>query len=170
MIREEEVYKIGYISRVHGTRGEVNFQFTDDVWDRADADYLILRVDGILVPFFLEEYRFRNDSVALVHFQDIHSANDAQELVGLEVYFPHALTPEVDDEQEYSWKYFTGFRVVDAEAGELGEVTMVDDSTPNVLFYVGELMIPAVEAFIEEIDHKERTLRMHLPEGLLDMN
>ena len=52
MIKESEVYKIGSITRTHGVRGEVALSFTDDVWDRADADYLVLRIDGILVPFF----------------------------------------------------------------------------------------------------------------------
>ena len=59
MIKESEVYKIGSITRTHGVRGEVSFTFTDDVWDRADADYLILCIDGILVPFFMEGKYFR---------------------------------------------------------------------------------------------------------------
>ena len=69
MIKEEEVYKIGLITRTHGVKGEVSLSFTDDVWDRADADYVVLMVDGILVPFFLEEYRFRSDTVALMKFE-----------------------------------------------------------------------------------------------------
>ena len=55
MIREEDVYKIGKIGKPHGVAGEVTFRFTDDVFDRVDADYLVLMVDGILVPFFMEE-------------------------------------------------------------------------------------------------------------------
>ena len=60
MIRQEEVFRIGRIGKPHGVKGETSFQFTDDVFDRVDADYLILQVDGILVPFFMEEYRFRS--------------------------------------------------------------------------------------------------------------
>ena len=66
MIREEEIYRIGRITRTHGVKGEVALQFTDDVWDRAEADYLVLCIDGIFVPFFMEEYRFRSDTLALV--------------------------------------------------------------------------------------------------------
>ena len=57
MIRQEEVFKIGKIGKPHGVKGEVAFRFSDDVFDRVDADYLILEVDGILVPFLIEEYR-----------------------------------------------------------------------------------------------------------------
>ena len=55
MIRTEEVYKIGKIGKPHGVRGEVSLMFSDDVFDRVDADYLVLMVDGILVHFFFEE-------------------------------------------------------------------------------------------------------------------
>lgn len=169
MIKESEIYKIGTITRIHGVRGEVSFSFTDDVWDRADAEYLILRIDGILVPFFMEEYRFRSDTTALVKFQDYDSAEAARELCGCDVYFPYALRPEPNENDEYTWRYFTGFRVVDKQAGELGEITYVDDSTQNVLFHVGEHLIPAVESFISDIDHQARIITMQLPEGLLDL-
>ncbi len=173
MIQEDSVYKIGSLTRVHALKGELSFSFTDDVWDRADADYLILRVDGILVPFFIEEYRFRSDSVALVKILHIDTADDAQEYAGCEVYFPYELTPE-DNPEDYTWKHFTGFSVSDEVLGDLGVVTQVEDSTANVLFCVegryGSLLLPAVEAFILDIDHQLRHLTMQLPEGLVDLN
>ena len=52
MIKKEEVYRIGQIGKPHGVKGELSFHFEDDVFDRTDADNLILEVDGILVPFF----------------------------------------------------------------------------------------------------------------------
>lgn len=170
MISEESVYRIGQITRTHGVKGEVALSFTDDVWDRADADYLVLRIDGILVPFFMEEYRFRSDTVALVKFLDYDTSEEARELCGADVYFPHELTPDVAPDDEFAWSHFTGFRVVDEHAGFLGEIDYVDDSTSNVLFNVGSLLIPAVEEFVAEIDHPARTIRVNLPSELLDLN
>jgi len=57
LIRQDEVYSIGVIGKVHGIKGEVTFNFDDDVFDRVDADYVVIDIDGILVPFFFEEYR-----------------------------------------------------------------------------------------------------------------
>ena len=48
---EEFIIKTGLIINA--------FAITDDVFDRVDAEYLVLDIDGILVPFYLEEYRFR---------------------------------------------------------------------------------------------------------------
>jgi len=169
MIEEQDVYKIGQIGRVHGVKGEVTFNFTDDVWDRTESEYLFLRVDGILVPFFLEEYRLRSDSTALVKFLDYDSANDVQFLVGCEVFFPHSLTPEMGEDEEYTWRYFTGFELYDERAGLIGTIDRVDDSTQNILFQVGERLIPAAEDWIKDINHKERVIHMALPEGLLDI-
>jgi 16S rRNA processing protein RimM len=121
------------------------------------------------VPFFLEEYRFRSDSTALVKFLHYDSANDVQFMVGCDVFFPHSLTPEADEDAEYTWRYFTGFELHDEVAGLLGTIDYVDDSTQNILFHVGNNLIPAAEAWITDINHKERTIRMALPEGLLDL-
>lgn len=164
-----ETYKIGTLTRTHGIGGELSMNFTDDVWDRADADYVFLEVDGIQVPFFLEGWRFRSDSVALLKFQDIDSSEDANEYVGADVYFPHSLTPEPDEDDEYTWRHFTGWQVVDAQAGPIGIIDYVEDSTVNTIFCVDGKLVPANEDFIERIDAKERIVYMILPEGLLDL-
>lgn len=169
MISEQEVYKIGQIGRTHGIHGEVTFNFTDDVWDRVESEYLFLRVEGILVPFFIEEYRFRSDSIALIKFLDYDTTDDVLFLVGCEVFFPYALTPEADENAEYTWRYFTGFTFYDENAGLIGTIDRVDESTQNILFQVGTRLIPATEEWITNINHKERTIHMALPEGLLDL-
>jgi 16S rRNA processing protein RimM len=164
-----ETYKIGTLTRTHGIGGELSMNFTDDVWDRADADYVFLEVDGIQAPFFVEGWRFRSDSVALLKFQDIDSSEDANEYVGADVYFPHSLTPEPDEDDEYTWRHFTGWQVVDAQAGPIGIIDYVEDSTVNTIFCVDGKLVPANEDFIERIDAKERIVYMTLPEGLLDL-
>lgn len=185
MIKEEEVYKIGTLTRTHGVRGEIAFQFTDDVWDRVEADYLFLRLDGLLVPFFLEEWRFRSDSTALLKFEGIDDANAASRLVGAEVCFPKSLTPSEVDEESLTWQMFSGFEVwretVPEQAQEtvhdylLGTVSMVLDQTANVLLEVTtpeghSLLIPAHEDFVLRADHRERRLYVNVPDDLLTLN
>ena len=101
MIRQEEVYKIGKLGKTHGVKGEISFLFDDDVFDRTDADYLILEIDGILVPFFIEEYRFKTDSNALMKFDGIDTQERARELTGCDVYFRRDMADE--DSEHLSW-------------------------------------------------------------------
>lgn len=170
MIRKEEVFKIGVINKPHGVKGEVSFTFTDDIFDRVDCDYLILLLDGILVPFFMEEYRFRSDNMALVKFEDIDTAEQARKFTNVEVYFPKKFMDEQEDVT--SWNFFIGFRVEDVHHGYLGEITDVDDTTINVLFSIEkdgeELLLPAHEEFIIDLDRKKKVMKVDVPDGLIE--
>ena len=173
MIKKESVYKIGKIGKPHGVDGEVSFHFDDDVFDRTDADYLILDVDGILVPFFIDEYRFKTDETALVRFCDINTQDRARELTGRDVYFPREHGDSNGD--SLSWAEIVGYHVVDARSGKtVGEIRSVDGSTINTLFELvtpagGDLLIPASDDLIVSVDTAGRRIEMRLPEGLLDI-
>ena len=172
MIRPEEVYCIGKFTRTHGVQGEMAMSFTDDVFDRTDCPYLVCSMDGILVPFFIEEYRFKSDNVALIKFERIDTNEAASIFTNKEVYFPKSYAEEAED-GEYSWQYFIGFDTEDAVHGHLGTLVDVDESTVNTLFVVEqangeEILIPAQETFIDDIDHEARLIKFNLPEGLLE--
>ena len=169
MIRREDVYRIGKLGKTHGVRGEISFLFDDDVFDRVDADYLILSIDDILVPFFIEEYRFKTDSNALMKFEGIDTQDRARELTGCEVYFPHELADS--DEDTISWAAIVGFDITDADSNRtIGRIAAVDDSTINILFELEDgRLIPASEDLITAIDQQARTITMRLPNGLLNL-
>lgn len=174
MIQENEVFKIGKFVKPHGVKGEIVFAFDNDIFDRVDCPYLICKIDGIFVPFFIEEYRFKGSTTALIVFEDIDSEKKAQRFSGLEVYFPRTYLEEAeeDDELEYSWQFFIGFTVVDEKYGKLGIIEAIDESTINTLFVVEdgdkEYLIPAVDEFIVNIDAKNKILKTKLIEGLID--
>ena len=169
MIREDDVYQIGKLGKTHGVKGEISFLFDDDIFDRVDADYLILKVDGIFVPFFIEEYRFRSDANAIMKFEDIDTQERARELTGCEVYFPRELADSDDD--SISWAAIVGFDIIEAESGnKIGRIASVDDTTLNILFCLEDgRLIPASEDLITAIDQQARSITMHLPAGLLDL-
>ena len=173
MIKREDVYKIGVFNKPHGIHGELSFTFTDDIFDRVEAEYLICLLDGIFVPFFLEEYRFRSDSTALVKLEGVDTAERARMFTNVEVYFP-AKHVEDAGPGELTGAFFVGFRVEEVNHGDLGEVTEVDTATINTLFVVDhqgeELLIPAQEEFILNIDQKHKVITMDLPEGLLALD
>lgn len=169
MIKREDVYKIGRLGKAHGVKGEVSFQFTDDIFDSVDAEYLVLDVDGILVPFFMEEYRFRNDSVCLVKFCDVDTQQRAQELTGCDVYFPRALAEEAEETPSLS--SLVGFKIVNVPDGStIGTIAAIDDTTQNILFELEDgTLIPASDELIENIDVNKKEIIMNIPEGLLDI-
>ena len=169
MIKEEEVYKIGKLGKTHGVKGEISVLFDDDVFDRVDADYLVLMIDGILVPFFMEEYRFRSDTTAIVKFCDIDTQERARELTGCDVWFPRALADSDDD--TITWAAIVGFDIIDANSGQpVGRIASVDDTTLNILFCLEDgRLIPASEDLITGINKENKQITINIPEGLLDL-
>ena len=172
MIKKEEVFKIGVFNKPHGVKGELSFTFTDDIFDRVECDYLICLLDGIFVPFFIEEYRFRSDTTALVKLERIDTAEQARKFTNVEVYFPLKYVEEDDSDDIPTWGYFVGFYVEDVNHGDLGEIVAVDDSTMNVLFSIEtpdgeEILLPAHEEFMVKLEKKKRRLTVEVPEGLI---
>lgn len=178
MIRESEVFKIGYIAKHRGLRGEVELSFTDDCFDTGSAEYLVLDMDGILVPFFWEEYRFKNDDTVIIKFEDVDTDEQARRLVGHSVYYPKAHLADVDSEEGSvlsSYKALTGFAVSNQDGQYIGTIVQVDDSSANVLLTIEEnngeeLMLPFHNDFLLNYDLRERTLQLHIPEELLNLN
>ena len=172
MIREEEVFKIGRIGKPHGIKGEVSIHINDDVFDRVDADYLVLMVDGILVPFFIVEYRFRTDETVLMKFDGIDTQEQARELTNCDVFFPFSLADTDDD--ALTWSRVVGMQLFDANTGKtVGTITGVDETTVNILLEVntekGDILVPAADELIADIDWQKREIHINIPEGLLNL-
>ncbi|MBO4331661.1 MAG: 16S rRNA processing protein RimM [Paludibacteraceae bacterium] len=179
MLKKEDMIEIGRLTKVHGLKGELNFVFTNDVWDEVEADYLIVETDGLLVPFFLEEYRFKNDEEAFVKFKRIDNDRQACELTGCTVYIERRQLPanyleKKAAEGDISIDLYIGY-TIQADGATIGVIDDVDDSTANVLFSVttptgSNLIIPASDDYIVEINDEQKLMVMHLPEGLLDLD
>ncbi|KAA6334202.1 Ribosome maturation factor RimM [termite gut metagenome] len=173
MIKGDEVYKIGILNKPHGIHGELAFTFTDDVFDHTDCEYIICLLDGIFVPFFIEEYRFRSETVALVKLEGINSTERARAFTNVEVYFPTKYIAKPESDSQSSVSAFIGFEIEDTISGTVGKIVDMDVSTINTLFVVesekGELLIPVCEEFIVKLDYKHRRIQMSLPDGLVNL-
>ena len=170
MIRAEEVYKIGRLGKAHGIKGEVTMQVDDDIFDCTEAEYLVLELDNIMVPFFIEEYFFKSDTQAVIKFEGIDTLERAKELANVNVFFPVSVMQEYNrnagaDEKALSYPMLIGFKVND-----IGKIAYIDNQTANIMFELEDgTLIPASEELIEDIDIENKQIKMTIPEGLLDI-
>lgn len=173
MIRQEDVYKIGRMGKPHGVGGELSFAFDDDVFDRTDADYLVLNIDGILVPFFIEEYRFKSNETAIVKFLDVDTQEAARRLTGCEVCFPRHIAES--DTDNTSWAEIIGYGAEEAQTGQRkGTIVHVDTSTQNTLFTIAtddgrNVLVPASDELITAIDKERHMVVMTFPDGIFTL-
>ncbi len=173
MILRDELIRIGQFNKPHGVRGEISFTFTDDVFDRGESPYIVCCIDNIYVPFFIEEYRFKSGTTALLKLVDVNDENEARAFSNIDVFYPKRFYIEDEDDATPD-DYFIGYTISDITHGELGVVDAIDDSTINALFVVatpdgGELLIPIQETFVRAIDEEARIIHMDLPDGLLQL-
>jgi len=172
MILVEDIIPIGQIMKPHGVNGEMSFSFTSDVFDREDVPYFIFDMQGIFVPFFLQEYRFKGSTTGLMKLDGVKTEEQARSFMGLTIYLPKSFLEKVEDD-EIEVDYFAGFSLIDENAGLIGVISEVDKTTENYLFVIpkknDELLIPAGEDYILNIDHENKKIFVKLPEGLLDL-
>lgn len=178
MINKEQLIEIGTVQKLHGLCGEMTASVVDSVFDDVkNCPYLVCEIDGIFVPFFIKSYRFRTDATILITFDGIDSQDKASSFCGLKLYFDRkcftkkeAEEYDTDNEEEDS---FIGYTIIDQKHGVLGKVIDIDDQTANVLFIVDydttELMIPAADDLVIEIDDDNKTITMNLPQGLINL-
>jgi 16S rRNA processing protein RimM len=174
MIKKEDVCKIGHFTKPHGVKGEIGLVLSHDVFAYADPSFLICEIEGILVPFFIEECRSKTDTVLLVKLAIIDSEEAVREFSNCEVYYPfRAMKGEVLNLADEGWWSFRDYTVSDETRGVLGKIIAIDESTANTLLqidYAGrELLIPAVDEWIISADHKNKELKLSVPAGLLEL-
>ncbi len=170
MIKKEEVFKIGRLGKPHGVKGEILFYFDDDIFDRVDCDYLVIEREGILVPFFMDEYRFHHGDTALLTLRDVESQEKAAELTGSDVFFPRELAEQENEAPILT--FLVGFEIIDATTQqEIGTIEAINTATTNILFELDNgNLIPANDDLIVNIDTEQEKIIMTLPEGLLSLN
>ncbi|MFA6728346.1 MAG: ribosome maturation factor RimM [Prevotella sp.] len=172
-MKEDEVFYIGRLGKHHGVKGEITFFYEDDVFDRVNTDYVVLKIEGIFVPFFIESYRFQNEEMAYIKFEDIDTLEQACELTGYSVFFPKKLAEAIGEAP--SKAELSNYQLIDNHTGQsIGTIKGIDDSTANILFKVEtpkgkDILVPAAEDFIKNINPDEHTIRINLPDGLLDL-
>ncbi|MDR1403381.1 MAG: ribosome maturation factor RimM [Tannerellaceae bacterium] len=173
MIRKEDVVSIGHFAKPHGIKGEVNLMLSVDVsFDEWDEPYVVCEIDGILVPFYLEEYRYKSNTTLLVKLEHIDSDGEARAFTNREAFCPPEVVLDYDDDR-LTWSHFIGYKVFDCVHGLLGEITNIDESTINILLAINyngnELLIPIADELILSVDHDGKRLKVRLPDGLLDL-
>lgn len=163
MITNEQVISIGKITRTHGKRGEIQCLTSNEYWENADANFLILSIDNILVPFRVLDWRGKGSDSLIIQLDRFTDEQMAQQLVGCQAYM---LASDLSEEDELmpTWQSLTGYNVLDTDQGELGTIIHVDETTINTLVTLeNDQLIPLHEDFIINIEPDKKLLTVCLP-------
>lgn len=188
MIESTDLKAVGKFLKPHGINGEITLLRDFEDLDFEDFSCLIVDVEGIFVPFFLNSVRTKGADTDIVGIDDVTNETQASKLTNKIAYVLREELAELrrlssrdndsdldeDDEEGFFADDFIGYEVITDEGNKLGKIVDIDDSTNNYLFIVetpegGNLLIPIADEFIAGIDSDNRQLTLSLPEGLLSL-
>ncbi len=173
-ISKSECYYLGYVSKAQGFKGGViSFLDVDNPTQYKKLGRVLVDMNGILTPFFLESINLKDKGFAHMKFEGVNSKDDASNITGKELYLPLTDLPKLP-ENEYYLHDLVGMTVEDASAGELGKVDSVLDFSRNPLIQVvkggEEVLIPISKPFLVKVDKAAKRIHVDLPEGLIEVN
>jgi 16S rRNA processing protein RimM len=171
-IPKTDCQNIGFFRKTHGIHGSLVLEFEPQFeFSVEEADRFFVELEGLLVPFFIKDagLRFWGANSAIVDFDCVENEKYAKRLIGSSVYL---YKEEIIDIEEQAESQLDNYLLIGERLGEIGTIIRVDDFSGNVVLTVEyrgeEVMIPYNEELLIEINDSLKTIKLQLPEGLLE--
>jgi 16S rRNA processing protein RimM len=172
-MEKKNCFFIGSIFKLHGYKGKIILFNENSVSLNFDKiKYLLIEKNGILIPFFLNKINSYKSDNFLIEFEDINSESEAKELLKCKVYTSKNLiyqNTEVSIE-----KQILGFKIIDKEFGELGNIQIIDNQSSQALVFVKnnnkEFCFPLNNQFIDSIEIEQQVVYTKIPKEIIDLN
>ena len=170
---KEECFYLGKIVAKFSFKGEVLIKLdTDEPETYTEMESVLVEYNDNLVPFFIERSYLHKSTLLRAKFEDIDTEEDAEDMIGTDVYLPLTMLPELPEDKFY-FHEIIGFDVEDAEHGHIGKVVSINDTTAQALFEIDkngkQILIPMNDEFIQKVDKQNKLLKVITPEGLVDL-
>jgi len=160
--------KIGYISKLNGYKGEL--VLITEVDDVADEEFLFMKMDGIPVPFLVEDI-FEKSGNFVVKLEDINDEFFAQRFLNHDVYIERKNRKKINEIS--SVHELTDYHIVDSTFGDIGPIVRIENFPQQeiaiCILKEREIMIPLNDEFIDSINDDQMIISMTLPEGLISL-
>lgn len=168
----EDFLRVGVITTTHGLKGEVKvFPTTDSPERFLDLDEVLLRAGKTERTLHIDNVRFFKNQV-IVKFEELDRIEDVENLRQAELYVSRENAVPLE-EGEYYIGDLIGMQVVTDEGEELGTLDDVIETGANDVYSVetkkyGNVLIPAIEQCIMDVDIENEKMTVHLLKGLID--
>jgi 16S rRNA processing protein RimM len=165
---------VGKIVGTHGVKGNLKVHSYAESVSVFKPDSLILAVHaGKIEKHFAIKWAKPHGKSILLSFKGIEDREKAKTLIGAKLFIERAALPELE-EGVYYWVDIIGLSVFTTDNQYIGHVESVMPTGSNDVYIVKnntkedstEVMIPAIESVVLEIDFENKTMRVALPEGL----
>lgn len=167
----DEMFRVGTVTGTHGLRGDLKVRpVTSGSAALLEAREVLLEHPAGAVVWRRTLRASEHKGLILLRLEGVDSIETAQPLVGSGVLMRREDLAELPEDENY-WFELEGMSVVDLRRGGLGTLEDMFTTAAHDIYVVrgpfGEILIPAVDAFVVEIDRTLRRMTVDLPEGLV---
>lgn len=163
----------GIITKVHGLAGEIKLSPHSRMLDSFTTLTRIFIEDKSSetpLEYNIVNFRFHKNT-AILELQGVDTIEDAQRLIGLEVFAQQGELGELE-EDEYYWFELIGLEAYTDEGSYLGKVEdLIDRSIQSLLVIKDgrkEILIPMTEPIVKEINMEEGKIIITPVKGMLE--
>jgi 16S rRNA processing protein RimM len=171
MLDKKDYLPIGVFTRTHGVQGALVLRLQGiEAEDLPEMEWVFVEIDGLPVPFFIEEIREMHQDRIILSFDTITSESRSRLLVGCRLFIKGETVSE--DSSIFVGTEINGYSVADELTGEIGIATELIAINENPILRVQgkkEFLIPFHPDIILEISKKRKSITVKLPEGLVDL-
>lgn len=174
MINLADCIEIGQFTRPHGYKGILILKLNSLNFDEImDMEWVFVVIDGLPVPFFIEEFSERNTDTLLVKIENISSIEQTQELLNTSVYILRTIV-NADASSKHSMTTAIGYTIIDIAHGPIGQLDSIIENPQNPLLCIRknrqEILLPLQEEFILGINDESKEISVACPDGLLEIS
>ena len=161
---------IGKIVGIHGIKGTNKFRSYAESLAvfSPDRSILVRDLHGREASYEINWVK-PHTGTPLISFKGISNRDQAKALIGGELLIPQSELPELDGDTYY-WFELIGIEVYTKSEEFLGRIESIIETGSNDVYVVKmdekEVLIPALESVVLEIDLQHNRMQVDLPEGL----
>lgn len=162
---------IGKIRRPHGIKGEVRMTVLTDFPELISSRKMVY-VGERHQPYTVKSIRWHGGDM-LVSFKELPDRTAVEIFRNVMVYMKSEDMPTLPEGEFYTHQLI-GLEVITDEGQNLGKLKEVLITGANDVYLVEspgkkDILLPAIDDVILEIDHDQGVIRVHILPGLLDL-
>jgi 16S rRNA processing protein RimM len=161
---------IGKVVKAHGLKGHLKvIPYGDTLSSLATGEKItVFLSDGTSLQLSTLEIRPHQKAFLLLS-REISTVEEARNLVGAELCVPESRLPPTGSD-EYYWYQLLGLAVLSTDGHKLGILEDIIETGSNDVYVVRrggeEILVPALQEVVLEVDLQRRLMIVDLPETL----
>ena len=155
----EDLIRVGVIINTFGVKGEVKIYPDIDYFDELERVFIKDK------EYKIEKLR-EQKGIIIAKFEGIDDINQIENLKNEEVMIALEDRPELPEGKHYVGDLL-GLEVITEDGQVLGTLDNIYNTGANDIYEVGEILLPATDEVIKQIDMENKKIIVHLLKGLI---